>query len=69
MIVQIETKIGWDNVEQIAAVDGIDCLFVGPADLAADIGYLGKNAEAIPQAAIADVIARTVGLCSRHPCV
>lgn len=32
-IAQIETKEGLENAEQIAAVDGIDALFVGPADL------------------------------------
>lgn len=32
-IVQIETKEALDSVEQIAAVDGIDCLFIGPFDL------------------------------------
>jgi 4-hydroxy-2-oxoheptanedioate aldolase len=62
LIVQIETQMGWDNVEEIASVDGIDCLFVGPADLAADIGYLGKNAEETPQAAMADVITRSVNV-------
>ena len=62
LIVQIETQMGWDNIEEIAAVDGINCLFVGPADLAADIGYLGKNGEAVPQAAMADVIARSINV-------
>jgi 2-keto-3-deoxy-L-rhamnonate aldolase RhmA len=32
-IVQIETEAGLENVEAIAAVDGVDALFVGPADL------------------------------------
>lgn len=32
-IVQIETQAGIENVEEIAAVDGVDALFVGPADL------------------------------------
>jgi 4-hydroxy-2-oxoheptanedioate aldolase len=52
--------MGKDNVEEIAAVEGIDCLFVGPADLAADLGYLGKNANPAAQAAMKDVIGRTV---------
>lgn len=32
-MVQIETQQALDNVEGIAAVDGIDLLFVGPFDL------------------------------------
>ena len=60
LIAQIETQMGKDNVEEIASVDGIDCLFVGPADLAADLGYLGKNADPTPQAAMGEVIGRTV---------
>ena len=31
------------NVDAIAAVDGVDALFVGPADLAASMGYLGQQ--------------------------
>lgn len=37
-IVQIETRAGLDAVEEIAAVDGVDALFVGPADLALSLG-------------------------------
>ncbi|WP_394743126.1 HpcH/HpaI aldolase family protein [Natronococcus roseus] len=41
-IVQIESQTGLENVDEIAAVDGIDALFVGPADLS---GALGVFAE------------------------
>lgn len=41
IIAQIETGLGVDNLEAIAAVDGIDALFLGPADLAATQGLLG----------------------------
>jgi 2-keto-3-deoxy-L-rhamnonate aldolase RhmA len=37
-IVQIESKTALENVRSIAAVDGVDCLFVGPADLSASLG-------------------------------
>jgi 2-dehydro-3-deoxyglucarate aldolase len=37
-IVQIESKTALANVQQIAAVEGVDCLFVGPADLSASLG-------------------------------
>jgi 4-hydroxy-2-oxoheptanedioate aldolase len=38
---QIETATGLENVETIAAVEGVDMLFVGPYDLSANLGYLG----------------------------
>ncbi|KAF4472628.1 24-dihydroxyhept-2-ene-17-dioic acid aldolase [Fusarium albosuccineum] len=38
-MVQIETQQALDNLEEIAAVDGIDLLFVGPFDLGNNIGY------------------------------
>ncbi|MDO5728026.1 MAG: HpcH/HpaI aldolase/citrate lyase family protein [Actinomycetaceae bacterium] len=42
LIVQIESGRAVDNVEEILAVDGIDAIFVGPADLAADLGIIGQ---------------------------
>ncbi|MGH8684076.1 MAG: HpcH/HpaI aldolase family protein [Nitrosospira sp.] len=40
--VQIETLAGLESVEQIAAVDGLDGLFVGPGDLASELGQPGE---------------------------
>jgi 2-keto-3-deoxy-L-rhamnonate aldolase RhmA len=40
--VQIETEEGLENVDEIAAVDGVDSLFVGPADLSAALGVFGE---------------------------
>lgn len=40
--VQIESQAGVDNVDKIAAVEGVDCIFVGPGDLSAALGYLGQ---------------------------
>lgn len=37
-IVQIETVEALDNVEEIAAVDGVDVLFIGPLDLSVSMG-------------------------------
>ena len=42
------------NLEAIAAVEGVDGLFIGPSDLAADLGHLGDAAHPEVQAAIAD---------------
>jgi 4-hydroxy-2-oxoheptanedioate aldolase len=38
-IVQIETQEALDSVKDIAAVDGIDVLFIGPFDLGNNIGH------------------------------
>ena len=43
VIVQVETPQAIANVEAIAAVDGVDGLFIGPSDLAASMGHLGDN--------------------------
>lgn len=42
VLVQIETKVALENIENIATVDGVDGIFIGPGDLSADLGYLGK---------------------------
>ncbi|AEN04543.1 HpcH/HpaI aldolase/citrate lyase family protein [Halolamina sp.] len=39
---QVETATGLTNVAEVAAVDGVDALFVGPADLSADLGCFGE---------------------------
>ena len=41
VLVQVESLQALENAEQIAAVDGVDGVFFGPADIAADMGYLG----------------------------
>ena len=42
IIVQIESQQGVDNVDAIAATEGVDGVFVGPSDLAAALGHLGN---------------------------
>ncbi len=41
--VQVESRHALDNLEQIAAVDGVDCVFIGPGDLSMSLGYLGQQ--------------------------
>jgi 2-keto-3-deoxy-L-rhamnonate aldolase RhmA len=41
-ILQVETRAGVENAADIAAVDGVDALFVGPADLSANLGAFGE---------------------------
>ncbi|WP_405217792.1 aldolase/citrate lyase family protein [Agrococcus sp. Ld7] len=43
--VQIETADAAANAAEIAAVDGVDAVFVGPADLAGSMGYPGRASE------------------------
>ncbi|HET6284419.1 MAG TPA: 2-dehydro-3-deoxyglucarate aldolase [Polyangia bacterium] len=40
--VQIESLVGIENAGRIAAVEGVDCLFIGPSDLSAALGQFGK---------------------------
>jgi 4-hydroxy-2-oxoheptanedioate aldolase len=56
--VQIETRTALANLEAIAAVDGVDGLFIGPSDLAADLGQLGNSADPEVRRAIDDAITR-----------
>ena len=60
LLVQIETKAGLDNLDAICATDGIDGIFIGPADLSASLGHVGDPGHADVQAAIGDVITRVV---------
>ena len=58
VIVQIESRTALDNIEAIAAVDGVDGLFIGPSDLSADLGHLGNAGHPDVQAAIEDAFRR-----------
>ena len=42
VICQIESRQAVENVEEIAAVEGLDLRVIGPMDLAADLGHLGE---------------------------
>lgn len=52
LLVQVETKAGIAALDDILAVDGIDGVFIGPADLAADMGFGGNSAAPEVQAVI-----------------
>ena len=55
---QLETGAALEEIEAIAAVDGVDGLFIGPSDLAADLGHLGDNGHPDVRNAIASAIGR-----------
>lgn len=63
-IVQIESARALDELDEIAATPGVDCLFVGPADLAASLGYLGDTRHPEVQGALERVLdaARKAGV-------
>jgi 4-hydroxy-2-oxoheptanedioate aldolase len=58
LLVQVETREGLANLEAIARTDGVDGIFIGPADLAAALGHLGDQQHADVQSAIQDAIKR-----------
>jgi 4-hydroxy-2-oxoheptanedioate aldolase len=66
VLVQVETRQGLDNLEAIAGVDGVDGVFIGPADLAAALGHAGDLKHPQVQAAIEDAIGRLVA-CGKPP--
>jgi 4-hydroxy-2-oxoheptanedioate aldolase len=45
VLVQVETKPALDQLEAICAVDGVDGVFIGPADLHASMGYPGETSN------------------------
>jgi 4-hydroxy-2-oxoheptanedioate aldolase len=58
VLVQVETQIALGNVEAIAAVDGVDGVFIGPGDLSADLGHLAQAGHPAVRAVIEDTIER-----------
>ncbi|SFW12018.1 4-hydroxy-2-oxoheptanedioate aldolase [Pseudomonas sp. NFACC04-2] len=58
LLVQIESREGLANLDAIAAVEGVDGVFIGPADLSASMGFRGNPGHPEVQAAIEDAIAR-----------
>src|SRR5690606_7182942 len=58
VLVQIETKAALDRVDEIVAVNGIDGVFFGPADLSADFGHLGSPGHPSVVEAIAGGVER-----------
>ncbi|SEN24620.1 4-hydroxy-2-oxoheptanedioate aldolase [Gemmobacter aquatilis] len=60
LIVQVETAEALARIDEIAAVDGVDALFIGPADLAASMGHSGDASHPEVRAAIEAAIKRIV---------
>jgi 4-hydroxy-2-oxoheptanedioate aldolase len=58
VLVQLETTQAVASLEEIAAVDGVDGVFIGPSDLAASMGFIGQPAHPVPRKLIADACGR-----------
>ncbi len=58
LLVQAETQTALDNLDAIAAVEGVDGVFIGPADLSASLGHVGDPTHPVVQAAIEDAFKR-----------
>lgn len=73
VLVQVETRKALGEIEAIASVEGVDGIFIGPADLAAALGHLANPGHPEVQAAIADGCARAratgkpVGILTQDP--
>ena len=58
LLLQVESRAGLAALDAIASTEGVDGVFIGPADLAADMGYLGKPGAPEVQAAVEKALAK-----------
>lgn len=58
VLVQVESRAGIAALDDILKLHGVDGVFVGPADLAADMGFVGKPGAPEVQAVITDALTR-----------
>jgi len=66
LLVQVETVAGLAELDAIASVEGVDGVFIGPADLSASMGYLGRPMHPNVRNAIDAAIA-TILRCGKAP--
>ena len=60
LLAQVENQKGMDALDDILAVDGIDGVFIGPSDLAADMGFIGQAGAAEVKDAVVGAITKIV---------
>lgn len=58
LILQVESRAALVNLDAILAVDGVDAVFIGPSDLAADMGHLGQAGHPAVKAAVMETLRR-----------
>ena len=65
-VLQIESKAGVENIDEIASLPGVGAIFLGPSDLSLSYGLAGQNDHPTLIAAIQKVL----DACARHnvPC-
>ncbi|HEY8905658.1 MAG TPA: HpcH/HpaI aldolase/citrate lyase family protein [Rhodoferax sp.] len=75
LIVQIESITGLEALDALLTVEGVDGVFIGPSDLAASMGHLGKPGHPDVLAAVEGAIrkiaaaGKAVGVFSADPAV
>lgn len=60
LLAQVENQKGMAALDDILTVEGLDGVFIGPSDLAADMGYIGQPGQADVKAAVLDATKRIV---------
>lgn len=58
LILQVESRAGLAALDDILALPGIDSVFIGPADLAADMGHLGDAGHPDVRSAVLNALTR-----------
>jgi len=58
VLVQVETRTALNQLDAIANVEGVDGVFIGPADLAASLGHIGNPGHDEVQSAIRNALER-----------
>jgi len=58
LLLQVETRLGLQNLEAIATTDGVDGIFIGPGDLSAALGHLANPGHPDVLTVIEETIAR-----------
>lgn len=66
LLVQVETGEALEQLEAIASIDGVDGVFIGPADLSASMGYPGNASHPVMEATI-DKALKRIQACGKAP--
>jgi 4-hydroxy-2-oxoheptanedioate aldolase len=66
LLVQVETEAALESIDAICGIEGVDGVFIGPADLHASMGYPGEIANPRVKPLIDEAI-RRIRKCGRAP--
>ena len=61
LLVQVENRKGLEALDDILNVEGIDGVFIGPSDLAADMGFIGQAGASEVKDAVLNAISKIIG--------